>query len=249
MHHNMNFMIIIALTLITIYIIFVLQNKQWPIYRTFFWCLGIILASSVIIFPIFHHQFDMHMYGHLILGMAAPLLMALSKPITLLLNSLNVHHARKVTKLLKSGYIKLITHPLSALILNTGGLWLLYRSSLFMMMHESLVVFYLVHFHVFAAGYLFTSVILQNEPTAHPYTFKYRSIVMIISVALHQILSKSFYPYPPAGVEKVEAENGAIIMYYGGDVIELIVIFLMCYQWYYSTRPNKKIDMNVNQNY
>lgn len=110
-------------------------------------------------------------------------------------------------------------------------------------MHESMLVYYLVHLHIFLAGYLFTSVILAFESMMHRYSCKLRSIVLIISIALHQIISKSFYPYPSVGVEKIDAEKGGMIMYYGGDVIGLIIIYLLCRNWYYSVRPNKHLIM------
>ncbi|TDM40343.1 cytochrome c oxidase assembly protein [Macrococcoides goetzii] len=241
--------ITIASILIVMYIFISIQNKKWPLIRVMSWLLGVVMAASVMIQPwaaMFHHHFDMHMYGHLLLGMGAPLLMVLAQPVTLLLKTVPVQSARQISKLMKSRYVTFITHPIIAVLLNTGGLWLLYRTQLFSMMHESMIIYYAVHVHIFLAGYLFTAVMLQLEPTAHPYSFKYRSIIMIISVALHQILSKSFYPYPPVGVDKHLAEQGAIIMYYGGDIIELIIIFIMCKQWYHSARPEKNKMLSEN---
>lgn len=234
--------ILIAVNLIGLYIFLYMKAASWPLLRVIFWVIGVAMAAFVMIEPfasMFHHRFDMHMYGHLLLGMAAPLFMVISRPVTLLLKALPVENGRKISKLMNSGYVRLISHPIVAMILNTGGLWILYRTHLFHMMHESVVIYYLIHLHIFLAGYLFTAVMLQLEPTSHPYSFKYRSVVMIVSVALHQILSKSFYPYPPIGVEKPLAEQGAMIMYYGGDIIELSIIFIMCREWYHAARPKK----------
>lgn len=242
MHHNSAAFIVLGLVLIIWYINMYWNYRQWPLYRVFLWITGIILAVVVMLEPfasMMHQRFDYHMYGHLLLGMLSPLLLVLSQPITLLLKTSSVQFGRKLSRLMKTKYVLLITHPVTALLLNTGGLWLLYRTPLFSLMHEYMPIYYFVHIHIFLAGYLFTSVILALEPMNYKYSFKMRAIIIIISVALHQILSKSFYPYPPIGVEKMYAEKGAMIMYYGGDIIELIIIYILCKSWYYTVRPNK----------
>jgi hypothetical protein len=55
-------------------------------------------------------------------------------------------------------------------------------------------------------------------------------------LAAHGILAKYLYAHPPAGV--LHAEAGAQLMYYGGDVLDLILIVVFCRQWYTATDPN-----------
>ncbi|WP_246143130.1 cytochrome c oxidase assembly protein [Macrococcus equipercicus] len=218
--------------------------RKWPIYRLLCWVTGIVMATAVMVGPLadrMHSSFILHMYGHLMLGMLAPLLLVLSAPMTLLLRSLQVKHARQVTRLLSARYVKFITHPVTAAILNVGGLWVLYRTDLYHLMHESLIILLLVHLHIFLAGYLFTAAFVYIDPIAHRFSFKYRAIVLIISLAAHQILAKSLYPYPPAGVSRPDAQVGAQVMYYGGDLIDYAIIFLLCLEWYKAVRPGKVI--------
>ncbi|MDF2653210.1 MAG: hypothetical protein K0Q73_9015 [Paenibacillus sp.] len=61
--------------------------------------------------------------------------------------------------------------------------------------------------------------------------------MLILAMAGHSILSKFIYESPPSGVpieQAEQAEQGAKLMYYGGDVIELILIVVFCFQWYKS---------------
>ncbi|WP_229713193.1 cytochrome c oxidase assembly protein [Macrococcus hajekii] len=238
--------VLIVVLLIVAYLYAALrQTQEWSLFKIVSWIAGMLCGLVVMVGPLaeqMHHHFVAHMYGHLLLGMLAPLLLVLATPITLLFRTLPAQQGRRISKLLGSRYVRLVTHPVVALILNTGGLWLLYRTDLFMLMHHYPVLHYLIHFHIFMAGYLLTSVMLEIEPTRHPYSFKYRSIVMIVSIALHQILSKSFYPYPPAGVSTEQSQQGAMVMYYGGDIIELVIIYMMCLSWYRAVRPRRKKD-------
>lgn len=210
----------------------------WPVWRIIIWGLGILSAGTALIGPVAeraHHDFSFHMIGHLLLGMLAPLLIALSAPMTLLFRSLSVPAARKLTRLLRSWPIKAISDPVSASLLNIGGLWLIYTTSLYGMMHSYPAVFLLIHLHIFLAGYLFTVSIIYIDPAPHRKSYLYRSVILILALAGHGILAKYIYAHPPAVVPAEEAELGGMIMYYGGDVIDLFLIFILCLDWYRST--------------
>jgi putative membrane protein len=131
------------------------------------------------------------------------------------------------------------------LILNVGGMWVLYTTDLYMMMQQHLFLHVLIHLHVFLAGYLFTISVIYIDPTPHRTSFVYRSVILLIALAAHGILSKYIYSHPPYGVSISQAEKGGMIMYYGGDAIELILIFILCFQWYKSSRPRLLLE-NTN---
>ncbi len=221
-------------------IVLKLKQVQWPMIRTCWMMLGITCAVVAVSGPIAeraHHDFVYHMLGHLLLGMLAPLLIVLSAPMTLFLRALKVTFARKVTKLLKSRPFQIITNPAIASLLNVGGLWILYTTELFTMMHENVWLYVFIHFHVFLAGYVFTISMIYIDPAFHRTSYLYRSIVLLIALAAHGILSKYIYANPPAGIPQSQAEIGGMLMFYGGDAVDIIIIFLLCLQWYQASRP------------
>ncbi|MFP3359349.1 cytochrome c oxidase assembly protein, partial [Planococcus sp. SIMBA_143] len=118
------------------------------------------------------------MMGHLLVGMMAPLLLVFGRPMTLLMRTLNVQSARKLSRLLNSRYISFITNPLVAATLNIGGLFLIYITGLFTMMHMSAWLYTLIHLHVFLAGYLFTISLIYIDITTHRYSDMYRALVL-----------------------------------------------------------------------
>ncbi|BAQ10643.1 cytochrome C oxidase caa3-type, assembly factor [Bacillus sp. OxB-1] len=213
--------------------------RPWPWHRTLFWLLGVLLSSVALVGPLAHTSHDdfvVHMVGHLLLGMLGPLLLALAAPMTLLLRTLPVRAARKISRLLKSPVARFYSHPIIASILNIGGLWLLYTTSLYEAMHHHLLLHIAIHIHVFTAGYLFTISLIYIDPVAHRLSYRYRTTVFIFALAGHGILSKFLYAYPPAGVPFEQARPGAMLMYYGGDAVDLILIILLFQQWYRSIR-------------
>ena len=178
-----------------------------------------------------HRDFIGHMLGHLLFGMLAPLLIVLSAPMSLLLRSIPTQKARRLTSLLKSKPIQLFTDPLVVSLLHIGGLWLLYCTQLFSLMQQNQLLYLLVHIHIFWAGYLFTTVMLQHEPIHHR-SFFYRGFILILAIGAHSILAKYIYAFPPMGVNQSEAELGGQLMYYGGDMIDSFLMLNLFYQWY-----------------
>ncbi|MDQ0427349.1 putative membrane protein [Planomicrobium stackebrandtii] len=219
-----------------------LRFKAWPLHRLFLWSLGLFTIAISVTGPLADFartSFVGHMWTHLLLGMLTPLLLLFAMPMTLLLRSLPVSAARKISSLLKSRTIRILSNPVAAFILNIGGMYMLYLTNLFEWMHQSLIVYGIVHIHIFLAGYLFTASIIYVDITAHRLSYLFRSIVLVLSVSAHKILSKIIYANPPAGVSRKEAETGGMVMYYGGDLIELSVIIILCYHWYKATAPRK----------
>jgi putative membrane protein len=220
------------------------RKKQWPFFRLVLWIAGVSCALVATAGPLAahsHHDFRAHMLGHLLLGMLAPLLMVLASPMTLLLRTLNVKQARYISHILKSDPIRFISNPIVVSLLNVGGLWVLYTTSLYQTMQHNELLHIMVHLHVFLAGYLFTGAFIYLDPQPHRMSFHYRSSVLLIAMACHGILSKYIYAHPPIGVPIVQAKTGGLLMYYGGDAIDLILITILCYQWFKETRPGVSV--------
>lgn len=229
-----------------LYIIAVLiavRKQRWKkadFLRVVLFMIGIICSAFAVVGPIAeraHDDFTIHMVSHLLLGMLGPLLMALGAPMTIVLRALPVSWARHLTRLLKSRPLQFVSHPITASLLNIGGLWVLYTTHLYAFMHEQPLLHFIIHIHVFLAGYVFTISIIYIDPTPHRHSFMFRAIVLVCSLAGHSILSKYLYAHPPIGVSSADAETGSMLMYYGGDLVDLGLILIFCYQWYKATRP------------
>ncbi|WP_424348533.1 cytochrome c oxidase assembly protein [Kocuria sp. CH-021] len=213
---------------------------RWPIHRTILWYTGLFCAGAGLVGPLAdaaRTSFSAHMVGHLLLGMIAPLCLVLSAPVTLALRALPVPEARALSRVLRTILMRGLTHPVIAMVLNAGGLWALYTTDLYRLMHTSVWVHALVHAHVFLAGYLFTVAMVGIDPNPHRSSFPLRAAALIGFLTVHSILAKWLYGHPPAGVESGDARIGAQIMYYGGDAVDVTLIIVFCAQWYTATRP------------
>lgn len=165
--------------------------------------------------------------------MFAPLGLVMAAPVTLLLRSLPARHGRQVTRLLRSGALQVIAHPVTALILNVGGLALLYFTPLYVatMTHPGL--HYLLHFHFVAAGCLYTWVIAGPDPAPHRPSVPARLVVLGIAITLHSVIAQMLYAgaFGAIPASAAELESGAVLMYYGGDIAEILLAFALLSTW------------------
>ncbi|WP_461097826.1 cytochrome c oxidase assembly protein [Streptomyces bullii] len=101
--------------------------------------------------------FTGHMIQHLVVGMAAPLLFVVARPLTLALRALRPGRARRrLLVLARSRPVGWLVLPPLAALLDVGGLWLLYRTELFAAMRHQPLLHGVVHAHMLAAGLIFT---------------------------------------------------------------------------------------------
>ncbi|MCM3719486.1 cytochrome c oxidase assembly protein [Fictibacillus phosphorivorans] len=238
-------LILLFTALILLYLYAVIRSnrhyKPWPIFRAVLWVFAVISAAVSLIGPLAdraHEHFPAHMLTHLLLGMLTPLLMVGAAPLTLFLRAISVSLARRVTRMMKTRFVRLYTNPIFTSLLNIGGLWLLYTTDLYSQMHHNALLYAFIHIHIFLAGYLYTLSFISLE-LPRKTSFLYRASVLLVSFAGHSILSKYIYSNSLTGVPAEEAELGSMIMYYGGDIIDGVLIFVFCLQWYRVAKPRK----------
>lgn len=219
------------------------KGRGWPRRRTLAWCAGLGAAASVVLGPfagVARHDFTVHVGGHLVWAMAAPVLLALAAPVTVVLRALPAGDARRLSRLLHSPPARLLSHPLPVAALNVGGMWVLYTTDLYPAMHSHEPVQVVVHLHMLIIGYLFAAALIGVDPSPHRPGFGIRATALVAVAAAHGVLAKYLYAHPPSGVPTAQAESGALLLYYGGDVLGLPLLILVCLRWYRAARPGRR---------
>ncbi len=238
----------LALGLITSFYVFAAHLVQpelrpWKIKRTFSFTIGTGLLAVAFSPPIVawaHHDIRGHMLQHLLLGMFAPLALVMASPITLLLRSLPVRIARFCSRCLRSRFVTGIGHPYTTLLLNIGAMYLLYMTSLYQASLTHTWLHVMVHVHFLLAGYLYCWSIAGRDSSPFLAPLQVRISALVLGIAAHGYLAKlmyinlwpsvSFYGEEAANHEAIQA--AAKLMYYGGDVAELLLAIALFYGWY-----------------
>ncbi|MDP0490873.1 MAG: cytochrome c oxidase assembly protein [Verrucomicrobiota bacterium JB023] len=214
------------------------RHDKWSGWRTAFFLIGSSLLIWALLPPIAGAAYkdpEAHMLQHLLIGMFAPLGLVLGAPVTLALRSVPVGVGRRFSRLMRAPVVHTLSHPVAALILNVGGMYVLYLTPLFALSMYSAPLHYLVHVHFLAAGCLFVWAIAGPDPAPRRPGMRTRLIVLFVGAAAHAILGKMLYIhglpdfplYDPAATRAA-----AKLMYYGGDLAEVLLAIALFSIWF-----------------
>ena len=218
------------------------RQRRWSGWRCASFTAGVLLLGLGLAPPVAelaHHDFRGHMAQHLLLGMAAPLGLVFAAPVTLALRALPVAAARRLAALPRAPLLRALAHPVTALVLNIGGMYLLYLTPLYLLSLTSASVHVLVHWHFIAAGCLYAWSIAGPDAAPRRASMRLRLVVLFLGMGLHAALAKIMYGYGwPRGTPHALAEirAGAELMYYGGDLAELVLVVALFVAWYRARR-------------
>ncbi|MCX5386928.1 cytochrome c oxidase assembly protein [Streptomyces sp. NBC_00083] len=210
------------------------RGDRWPYARDVCCAAGAAALTAGALATPPGGPFTAHMTQHLVTGMAAPLLLALGRPVTLVLRSLPPPSHRRLLAVLRSRPAAVLAHPVTAALLDVGGLWLLYRTPLFAAAHERPWLSALVHVHVFTAGLLLSVALCALDPPARRHGTALKAAVLVGAGGAHSVLAKTLYAAPPPGTRFAPGDlaAGAEVMYYGGDLVEIALAVAVALHWY-----------------
>lgn len=224
----------------------------WDRARTFAFLSGVgILAAALS--PWFDEyadsSFQGHMGQHLLIGMVAPLALVLSAPVTLLLRSLPPVRARRVVLALHSRPAKALANPVTALVLTSNGLVALYFTPLYELSTTLPAVHDLVHVHFLASGYLFAWVITGPDPAPHRPSVRVRLVVLGVAIAVHATVAQLLYAglFVQVNEPVAELRAGGDLMYYGGDIAELLLGLALLLSWTSRRQPRATSPSSINR--
>lgn len=171
------------------------RGDDWPIGRTVSWLLGcfsVLMATSSGLGRYAIAQFSVHMMEHMLLGMLAPILLALGGAVTLLLRVLpaagrdGVPGLREaVLALLHCRLTRFFTHPLIVLPLFVGSFYVLYFTPLFAQLMSSHLGHLLMTLHFLVVGYLFYWVIIGIDPTPRRFPHMAKLGLVLAAMPFH----------------------------------------------------------------
>lgn len=231
------------------------RGIAWPKGRLIAWLLGcamLMIATSSGFGKYAEAQFSIHMMGHMMLGMMAPILLVLGGPTTLALRALpaagrnGVPGAREaIVGLMHSRVLRWLTHPLVILPLFVGSFYVIYFSSLFETMIDSHTGHLLMNLHFLLVGYMYYWVIIGVDPSPRRLTSFVKLALLLAALPFHAFfglalmnsrvpLGLNYYqtlslPWSPDLLS--DQHLGGAIAWGGTEIPLIIVIISLLAQW------------------
>jgi len=112
-------------------------------------------------------------------------------------------------------------------VLTAGGLAALYLTPLYALMLADPALHRLVTIHFVLSGCLFAWVVAGADPAPHRPSVPARLVLLGVAIAAHATLSQLLYAGALVRIPATAADRqaAATLMYYGGDVAELLLAF------------------------
>jgi len=248
------------------------RGDKWPIGRTVAFALGITAIDYAVnggLGVYAQVAFSFHMISHMVLATLAPIGIVLGAPITLALRTLPIGRTQDergvrgfAIAILHSRYSRIVTHPVSALIIFEASLFALYFTNLF----NWLMSYHFGHFfmglHFLLSGILLFFVIIGVDPTPQKSPFIFRIVILFVAISIHaffsvalmsssQLVDGGYFaeiarPWWPDFL--ADQKMGASIGWAMGEIPILLALIATFLQWIRADeRDAKRIERNSNR--
>ncbi|WP_110666317.1 cytochrome c oxidase assembly protein [Salinicola halophilus] len=211
------------------------SGRAWPLWRLAAFALAALAVVVALLPPIAHwahHDFRGHMMVHLVVAMMAPIGLVFAAPVTLALKNVPAIWGRRWVTLLNTRPLRFLSHPITAAVLNVGGLYALYLTDLYGVMLTSPAFAVWLHWHFLLAGCLFTWAIAGPDPAPRRPSLHLRLGVLLVSMVAHGVLAKWMYRFHlPREEHWLAVQQGAEWMFYLGELPEAFLAFVLLRQW------------------
>jgi putative membrane protein len=179
-------------------------------------------------------SFSAHVTQHLLLGMLAPVLLALGAPVTLALQASGRRTHRRLLGVLHSPVLSVLTHPLTAWVLFGGSLFALYFTGLYAATLHNVALHDSVHLEFVLVGCLFFWPVVGIDPTPHRLPYAGRLLYVLVALPFHTILGVALITQQRVlapGITLADQQAGAGILWSAGEALGLIAMLVVVYQW------------------
>jgi cytochrome c oxidase assembly factor CtaG len=194
--------------------------------------------------------FSVHMLQHVLLTAVAPPLIFIGEPVRpLLLGLPDVVRSKVVRPLARNGPVRglvhLLRHPLVAVLLFVGGVYLWHWPALYDAAVEDARIHVIEHAHFFGAAMLFWSVVIDPVPFRGTLPYAARIIYLLLAGAAQNTLlggilsfsTRLLYPHyadrtATYGIDALTDQRiGGALMWVIGDAVFLLGVSLAFFRW------------------
>jgi putative copper resistance protein D len=243
------------------------HGRSWPTARTVAFLSGlalVLVATDSGIAAYDQVLFSLHIVQHILLGMVAPLLLVLGAPITLALQAGSRPAQRRILRILHSGPVKVLTHPLTAWLLFSTSIVTLYFTPLYELSLRNGWFHVATHAYFVLAGCLFLAHVVGLDPIPHALGYGARLLYVVVLLPFHTfvgvalltmntVIASGWYDRiaRPWGARPLaDQRTGAGLLWVSGELFGLLCIGIVVHQWMSAeeraaARHDRRLDLEA----
>ena len=219
---------------LTLYLVAVRRvPRRWPPARTAAFAAAVVVVVAAAALDA-DERFTTHTLQHLLLGMVAPALFALSAPVTLALQAGRPSTRRRLLRVLHSRPTRVVGHPLVGWALFGGSMLVLYLTPLYDRSLDSWWLHEALHVHFLAAGALFFWPVVGVDPVPRRLPHGARLLTVFLAIPFHAVLGMALLgadvPIAPEHT-LADSRTGAGVLWVAGDLLGLGAALVVAAQW------------------
>jgi len=179
--------------------------------------------------------FSAHVVQHLLLMNFAPILLALSAPVTLALQASSRPTQERLLKVLHHPVVEFVTNPVFVVIVSYGTMIVYFLTPFYNFSLEHPLVHDLTHLHFLVSGCLFWWLVVGRDPSRWRLSYPVKLGVLAIGIPVTAVLGVSLTgareSVAPLFHSLADTQRGGSILWVVGELTTFVAMAIIVYQW------------------
>ncbi len=213
------------------------KGRRWPLLRSASFVSGVVvvfIATGSGVAAYDDSVFTIHVIQHILLMNVAPILIALSAPMTLLLQASRKSVQTTAIKILHSGFISVVTFPVFAWVLAWGTMYAYFLTPLYQLSIEHPLFHDYTHLHFLVSGLIFWTALIGVDPIRWKMSYGAKLGYLLAGIPFGSFLGIALMSVrvsisPAHTVADIHA--GGAILWVFDEVLTVAAIAIIFFQW------------------
>ena len=214
------------------------KGRRWSPWRTASFLgatLLVIIAVQSGLAAYDDKVFAAHVVQHLLLMNFAPILYALSAPVTLALQSSARPTQQRLLKVVHHLVVELVTNPVFVVLVSYGTMIVYFLTPFYNFSLEHPLVHDLTHLHFLVSGSLFWWLVVGRDPSRWRLSYPVKLGILAIGIPVTAVLGVSLTgardSIAPLFHTVADTRSGGSILWVVGELTTFVAMAIVVYQW------------------
>ena len=214
------------------------RGRRWSSWRTASFLGGTLLVVIAVQSGLAGYDdqvFAAHVVQHLLLMNFAPILFALSAPVTLALQSSGRPTQERLLKVVHHPVVEFVTNPVFVVLVSYGTMIVYFLTPFYNFSLEHPVVHELTHVHFLVSGSLFWWLVVGRDPSRWRLSYPVKLGILAIGIPVTAVLGVSLTgardSIAPLFHTVADTQRGGSILWVVGELTTFVAMALIVYQW------------------